>query len=315
VFLTFISDSNHRSQDALQQENFPLPLFSFLLLLLTLGAIALDQLAAPILYSSSPLWATAAGMALIWRRGGSGAVGPEYPAGMRFSYVRVSLFVVAHLLLALLMRDLHDKILPVAGGVSAAGWITAALKLSVLLPTAFLLPMAQWRVLARAYKAEAIAALVVLFTFFPGRILTTIWPWYGQILGRLVFHFSSLFVHGLSYAKDLTPTIHGPDLDVTILLACSGINGIELFDYLFALMAVLDWNRLRKGRLLIAYFAGIAWMFIGNALRIACFVIFGNRGFAGIVTRFHLPAGWIFFSVVFLAYLSLTYRKLLVSTQ
>lgn len=189
--------------------------------------------------------------------------------------------------------------------------MTAALKLSVLLPTLLLLPLARWRILARVYAAEGIAAIVVLFTFFPGRILGAIWPWYGQALGRLVFVISSFFVHGLAYTSALTPTLHGKDLDVTILLACSGISGIDLFDFLFAFVALLDWNRLRKGRTLMAYFIGIAVMFMSNALRIVTFVVLGNRGFADTVVRFHLSAGSIFFSVVFLAYLSLTYRKLL----
>jgi hypothetical protein len=44
-------------------------------------------------------------------------------------------------------------------------------------------------------------------------------------------------------------------------------------------------------------------------------VVLGNRGFADAVVRFHLSAGWIFFSVVFLAYLCSTYRHLLTSTS
>jgi exosortase/archaeosortase family protein len=112
----------------------------------------------------------------------------------------------------------------------------------------------------------------------------------------------------------LTPTLAGPDLDVTILLACSGITGVELFDYLFAFVVLLDWNRLRKGRSLLAYFAGIAVIVFGNALRITSFVVLGNHGFAKFVARFHLSAGRIFFTLVFLAYLSLIYRHLLSST-
>jgi exosortase/archaeosortase family protein len=56
-------------------------------------------------------------------------------------------------------------------------------------------------------------------------------------------------------------------------------------------------------------------MFLGNALRISALVILGNRGFADVIARFHISAGWIFFSAVFVLYLSLTYRKLLVTTS
>ena len=161
------------------------------------------------------------------------------------------------------------------------------------------------------YRAEGIAALVVLLTYFPGRAMDAAWPWYGQGLGRFVHALSRIFVPGVGYISDLNPTLTGADLDVTILLGCSGLNGIELFGYLFGGMAILDWNRLRKGRALAGYFAGVLAMLLGNALRITSLVVLGNRGFAEIVSRYHISAGWIFFSVVFLLYLSMTYRWML----
>jgi exosortase/archaeosortase family protein len=308
--------------------NLTVPQFSFLTLLITLGAVALDQFAAPALYSSSPLWAAAACMALVWRRGevefepetGPRKFGFSFrrnvgSASYGFSLARIALFAGAHVVLVSAVRLLNGTLGPVVGTVSFAGWITAATKLSVLVPTLLLFPLKRWHILARTYAAEGVAALVVLFTFFPGRILTALWPWYGQVLGRVVFFFARLFVPGLSYVSAFTPTLDGPDLDVTILQACSGISGIELFDCLFAFVALLDWNRLRKGRALLAYFGGIGAMFLGNALRISALVILGNRGFADVIARFHVSAGWIFFSAVFVLYLSLTYRKLLVTTS
>jgi exosortase/archaeosortase family protein len=315
VSLTLTTESNLRTQASARKGNLTVPQFSFLLLLLTLGAVAADQFVAPAIYSSSPLWAIAACLVLVRRRGGAGFEQVAETENLDFSFARVVSFAVAHVLLVSAARTLHATMEPIAGTMSIAGWLMAALKFSVLLPTVLLLPWARWRILSRVYLAEVTAALVVLLTFFPSRILATIWPWYGQALGKLVFAFSGLFVHGLTYTSALAPTLHGPDLDVTILPACSGISGIELFDYLFALVVILDWNRLRKGRILIAYFAGIAAMLAGNALRIASFVIFGNRGFADAVSRFHLSAGWPFFSLVFLAYLSFTYRKLLTSPK
>jgi len=328
VSLTLTPDSNLRSPISFPVAGLSVPQFSFLTLLITLGAVAVDQFAAPVLYSSSPLWAAAACMTLVCRRGevkferetGTGAFCFSFQrsvgsASYGFSLARIGLFAGAHLVLVSTVRFLYGTLEPIAGTISFAGWIAAAMKLSVFLPTLLLAPLKRWLILARTYAAECVAALVVLFTFFPGRILTALWPWYGQVLGRLVFFFAGPFVPGLSYTAAFTPTIGGPDLDVTMLLACSGITGIELFECLFAFVALLDWNRLRKGRALIAYFGGIAAMFLGNALRISALVILGNRGFADVVARFHISAGWIFFSVVFLLYLSLIYRKLIATHE
>jgi len=48
-------------------------------------------------------------------------------------------------------------------------------------------------------------------------------------------------------------------------------------------------------------------MLFSNAIRIMSFVALGNHGLAKRVSRFHISAGWISFSVVFLVYLSMTY--------
>jgi len=232
---------------------------------------------------------------------------------MRLSTARIAMFCGAHAALVLAALATQSALQPVSGTFTTGGWIVAALKLSILTPTFLLLPSAEWRVLWRTYKAEALAAIVVLFTFFPSRAITSIWPWYGQALGKFVFFLSQTVVPSLAYKSSLTPTLAGPDLDVTILLACSGISGVMLFDYLFAFVVFLDWNCLRKGRALLAYFAGIAVIVFGNALRITSFVVLGNLGFAKFVARFHLSAGWIFFTLVFLVYLSLIYRHLISS--
>jgi exosortase/archaeosortase family protein len=315
VSLTLTSERNFRSQTVFQQGNLTVPQFSFLASLLTLGACAADQFVAPALYTTSPLWAAAACTALVWRRGDTGFASLEEAVNFGFSFERIALFVAAHTLLVSSALLLPATLEQLAGTASSTGWITAGLNLSVLLPTLLLLPRERWPIVARTYAAEGIAALIVLFTFFPGRILAVIWPWYGQVLGSLVFFVSGLFVHGITHTAAFTPAIHGPSLDVTILQACSGISGIELFDYLFAFVALLDWNRLRKGRALLAYFGGIAVMLAGNALRIVSFVVLGNHGFAEVVARFHLTAGWIFFSVLFLLYLFSIYRKLLVPSR
>ena len=294
-----------------QPGSFQAPRFLLLALVLTAIAIAADQFAAPVLYSSSPLWATATCLLLVWQRGASPLVSGETPIVFRFSMRRVAVFVAAHVALTLVARWLSVALQPVAGTVTAGGALIAAGKLIVLLPTIALLPLAQWKKLTRTYRAEGVAALVVLLTYFPGRAIGTLWPWYGQALGRVVFTLSRLVAPGIGYVSNLNPTLTGADLNVTIILACSGSNGLELFDYLFGLVALLDWNRLQKSRALAGYFAGIAAMLLGNTLRITSLVVLGNRGFAGIVSRYHISAGWIFFSVVFLIYLSIAYPWML----
>jgi exosortase/archaeosortase family protein len=212
-----------------------------------------------------------------------------------------------HGAIVLLARSISGSLQASSGEVGVQGTLVAAGKLCILGPTMILFPLATWKKIARIYFPEAIAGLVVLLTFFPSRVLQSIWPWYGQGLGRFVHMLARVFVPKVGYLADSNPTLSGPDLDVTIVPECSGINGLELFDYLFGLVALVDWNRLRKNRALLGYLAGLLAMLFGNAIRILSLVVFGNRGFAESVARFHISAGWIFFSAVFLVYLSMTY--------
>jgi exosortase/archaeosortase family protein len=281
----------------------------FLALLLTFTGVVVDQLAAPVLRTSSPIWAAFGLLALVWRRGETAPRPPFTAPGARLSRWRVAVFAVLHLILVFAARAwLHDS----QGAMDTAAhlaWSLTALKFTVLLPTAVLLPWPSWRILAGVYRAEFAAAFIVLLTYFPSRVMDALWPWYGPLLGR--FLLSGPFAPSLSYVKAWFPTITGPGLDVTIALACSGFDGIKLFDYLFGFVVLCDWNRLSKGRALVAYLAGAAAMLLGNALRIVVLVVLGNRGFADSVARFHLSAGWMFFSVAFLVYLSLVYRWML----
>jgi exosortase/archaeosortase family protein len=252
--------------------SFGTPRFLLLALFLTL----VDQFAAPILHSTSPLWATAACLLLVWRRGKISPSPGGAPLELLIPAARLVAFVAAHGVLIFSARSWGSTLQGASGAMTVEGTFIAAWKLIVLAPAAILFPFTAWKKIASTYFPEAIAGLVVLLTFFPSRALGTFWPWYGQALGRFVHTLARVFVPKLAYLADSNPTLSGPELDVNIIPECSGINGLELFDYLFGAVVFLDWNRLRKGRALFAYFMGVMAMLFGNAIRITSFVVFGN---------------------------------------
>ncbi len=300
-------DPSPLSNGFFRSGSFAVPRFLLLALALTLVAVAVDQFAAPILHSTSPLWATIASVLLVSRRGKIFLTPGDPALEFSFSIARLIGFLAAHSVLILMARSLSSTLQAASGAMTVEGTLVAASKVCVLAPTIILFRFAAWKKIATIYFPEAIAGLVVLLTFFPSRALEAAWPWYGQLLGRFVHTLARLFVPRLAYIADSNPTVGGPELDVTIIPGCSGIEGVELFDYLFGVVALLDWNRLRKGRVLFGYCAGLCAMLLSNAIRITSFVVLGNHGFSESVSRFHISAGWIFFSVVFLVYLSMTY--------
>lgn|GEM_PF-1176873 len=281
--------------------------------LLTALALALDYQGVPALYNSSTLWATGVFLVLVYRgkdRSADevGAVALRLP-----SWGRLLAFGSLHALL-LGVASLARMPLATAGlAYSLNATATAAAKFLVLLPTWVLFPAGQWRLLWRRYRPELLTALIVLLTFFPYRLFMLAWPRYSAILGRLVYLGALPFVPGLEYLAAANPGVAGPRLWVEIGFYCSGIEGVYLFDYLFGLIVLLEWNRLNKRRALAGYGMGLAAILTANVLRIVLLVVTGNLISPSLAGRFHINAGWVFFSVVFLAFLRVSYSWMLES--
>jgi len=281
-------------------------------LLLCLGVIGLDYLVSPALYNGSTLWASAAVLLLVFRRGqapGSDAAGL---AVAKLSGSRLVIFLALHALIIAIGRYSSAAFTTAAASDAGAAALLAATKLLILLPGVVLFTRSDWPSLLRRYRAEFLAALVVLFTFFPYRLFHTIWPAYSQVVASLAYYGAKPFVAGLGFLSHPIPTILGPQLNLQIIFWCSGFSALAMFDTLVALVAVLDWNELNHKRLLIAYFAGAFAILGANVVRISLLVIVGNLiapKYA--MGRFHVNAGWVFFAVVYLLILAISYRWML----
>ena len=142
----------------------------------------------------------------------------------------------------------------------------------------------------------------MLFTFFPFRLFELAYSLYSPLLGAFVYHASRLFIPSLRYMAVPQPLILGPHLDVQIIFACIGADGVRLFDCLFGLIVLIEWNRCNKFRTLLSYAAGIATILAANALRIVLMVLIGNLISADGVIEVHLVAGSLFFSLAFFVF-------------
>ena len=301
-------DASVPARDFFRSRDFPVLRSVSLVLTLTLIAIVADHFAAPILLTTSPLWATFAFLLLVWRRGELPLSGDNAILERPFPMWRLGIFVAMHIALILLSRSFAGVAEAFAGTPTWRGTLVGLCKLAVLIPTVVLFSFPFWKQLLRDYSSEAKAALLVLSINVPGRILESFWPWYGRVLGWFVYVLARSFVPGLTYEIGPEPTIMGPIQDTSIVPLCSGISAFELLAYLFGLIILLDWNRLRKNRALLVYLGYLPFILVSNAFRIATLVVLFNRGFAAFAAKFHLTAGALFFCSVFLVYTFLTYR-------
>jgi len=281
-------------------------------LLLCLVAIGADYLLSPALYNGSTLWATAALLLLVFRRGQAIGPGAAAFAMAKLSAGRLEIFLALHAIIIAIGRYLNAAFTTAAASDAGAAALLAAAKLLILLPGVVLFARLDWPLILPRYRAEFLAALIVLFTFFPYRLFHMLWPEYSQVIASLAYYGAKPFVAGLGFSSLPIPTILGPQLNLQIIFWCSGFSALAMFDTLVALVAVLDWNELNHKRLLIAYFAGAFAILVANVVRISLLVIAGNLiapKYA--MGRFHVNAGWVFFAVVYLLILAISYRWML----
>ena len=275
---------------------------------LSFAVICLDYILAPGLNAFTPVLSYGLLVVLLLRGSPRAGVG-QPPASL--GRWRVLFFLLLHLILVAGFLLWQGVNLPVRNEADLPAPAATLAKYLVLLPTIVLLPMAGWRSFYRGHRAELVTAAIALLTFFPHRFFLMAWPWYSQILGHVVYELSRPFVAGLQYVPFPSPTLMGPHLEVTILFLCSGLQAIKLFQLLFGLILIVDWALLNRRRTLAAYFGGLGFMLLANALRIALLFVIGNHMAAGPVVEYHVTGGWIFFTVVFCLYLLVTYRWIL----
>jgi exosortase/archaeosortase family protein len=209
---------------------------------------------------------------------------------------RLALFLLLHAGLPALAS------LATAEFFSQFNLLLSAAKYFVLAPGFLLLPWTAWKCSFRRHRAAYIAAAVALLTVYPHRIFTLVWPWYSQILGQVVYAFSEPFVSGLQYVAHPDPALLGSRLNVMIVFGCSGLRAIGMFQIVFAIILLLDWPAINRQRALLGYVSGLAMMLAANALRIVLVVVIGNHFAPGLVARYHMPAGWVFFGAVVATY-------------
>lgn len=278
-------------------------------LTLTVAAVCLDSWLVPALNTVVPIFSSGLLLILALRRSSSLPSPSASSTIPPLALWRVVCFLGLHLFLIGACAAFGD----LWKGTHSTGFALAlaASKYLILAPTSILLSYSDWRHFVRLYRAECIAASIALLTLFPLRLFTLAWPWYGQLLGRCVFALSHFFVPGTQYLAALTPTLMGPNLQVTIVFGCAGLQAIKLFQIVFTLALAMDWNHLNRRRAVAVYFGGLAAILMANAFRITLLFVLGNTFLRHRVLEYHLTGGWIFFTLALVIYLLVTYRWML----
>ena len=275
-------------------------------------AILLDYAFVPALFNRIMLWTVGALLILVFRRGQSAMAATEKLDLTGLTKWRMTVFVGLQFAIIALGRRFSVELMSTGPSDSGGAALLGAAKLLIFLPGLVLFSASDLRRLVHRYRIELLAALVILFTFFPYRLMHALWPICLPWIAKMIYYGARPFIGGLSLVDQPLPTLLGPRLGLAIGFECSGFSALAAFDFLVALIAVIDWNALNPNRLFITYWVGCVAILAANIVRMILLVMAGNLiGPQYATGRFHVNAGWVFFAIVYFVIFSISFRWML----
>lgn len=191
----------------------------------------------------------------------------------------------------------------------------AGLILSILAAALACIGPSNLGLLWRVYRSELLMAGVIA-GFFYGFLLGVYMLW--RPLASVVL----ASVHGLLRFASMPTVLVPPNtlvtdkFGITVAQYCSGIESIALFSGLYAIVGLLDRQRLNMRRYALLFLPALVMLFVLNILRVFALIVAGyyiNPDIA--FSLFHTYAGMVFFMLYSAAFWAVAYKYLLTSTD
>ena len=184
----------------------------------------------------------------------------------------------------------------------AGAWLFAGFA-GIALAAFAVIPFGLWIQLVRGtgnlwlYTAIAVGAACLV-----GDASRWLWQPVGRVTFSLVDGLVRLFISAVTSNPE-TMTIGTGNFRVVIAKECSGFEGAGLMLAFAVVWLCLFRKECRFPQALLLIPAGVAVMYLLNAVRIAALILIGNAGAREIAAGgFHSQAGWIAFNVVALGF-------------
>ncbi len=153
-----------------------------------------------------------------------------------------------------------------------------------------------------------LAAVTGVLAWAAGLFSTELWSVVADLTLRVVVAMLRPFFSTVGYNATESQLSLG-DFSVVVSAVCSGLEGVGLIAVLLVAFLVTFRDRLRFPNALLLLPIGIASVWLGNALRIACLMVVGATVDADLALGgFHSKLGWIFFCAVALGIAAIAQR-------
>lgn len=222
------------------------------------------------------------------------------PIKVRFLLAHCFAMAAFGLLSARLFRN-HS--LGLQTSLLAAGWLATGMLAIAFAAFAFAPPKLWWAAFRATGNVWIYALLAGMLASLLGKASQLLWAPATHVTFVMVETMLRLLVAGAT-SDSATRTIGTRSFIVEIDQRCSGLEGAGLMVVTGALWLWLFRRDFRFPQAVLLIPAGVACLFLLNAVRIVALILIGNAGAQDIAVRgFHSQAGWIAFNGVALALL------------
>ena len=168
------------------------------------------------------------------------------------------------------------------------------------------------RFLHRFFNSIAASVGIVIAYFASVLIMSIHWRFFANNVAKASAFLLKFSVNNvlLDFSR-LDPRLTADSFTVGIGSPCSGVTSLSMFIGLFVLIAIFDYAKINKNRILPFFLIGLAGMFFMAILRVYVLMLIGAKASPDLaLNMFHSHAGWLFFVLYLLGYWYLTYPKL-----
>jgi exosortase/archaeosortase family protein len=168
----------------------------------------------------------------------------------------------------------------------------------------------QLRFFSRFLKKLLVSFAIAFVYYQLSIVIRASWRFFAFIVTK-----SSEFLLGIFYGNAASiirsgsdPVLSANSFSVTIGAPCSGVDSLVMFAGIYLLVALLDWSKLNKKKLLLLFPLGLAGAFLMNILRIFALMAIGASWSPKLaLTLFHANAGWILFVIYTIGFFYFAY--------
>ncbi|MBI4145532.1 archaeosortase/exosortase family protein [Candidatus Woesearchaeota archaeon] len=162
----------------------------------------------------------------------------------------------------------------------------------------------------RFFRQLVLAFSVTLPYFSFSLMLNGAWMYFSNAIMQadaLLFRVLGM-TYSMEFKPGTDPLFTVGDFSARVGAPCSGVESLIMFTGLYLFIALLDWNKLDKRKLLLLYPLGLVGMFLMSIIRVFILMLIGDRVSPALaLSLFHTNVGWVLFVAYFLVFMYFAY--------